>query len=281
VPEDLPDAAAAGTAYINPLTAWLMVERFCAAGVREVVITAATSTIAGHLAQLLSTRGITPIGLVRGTPGRAVAEPSLWRDVLATSDPAWPDRLRHVAGGRTDVVLDCVGGAQGALLMVFLAPGGVLVHYGLLSGEPLPRACFDGRRGTRVELFHLRETVHSMPRHELPALFGPVFEHLRAGRMLTRCAQEVPLSRRPAGKVLVACRGWLRRGRLRPALRAAGRRAGNAPAGWSGTAPAASSCPHAQDGSRRGRSTGSGGRAPAGHPGRLSRCGRGSPSPGR
>src|SRR5690625_7531889 len=98
VPEDLPDAAAAGTAYINPLTAWLMVERFCAAGVREVVITAATSTIAGHLAQLLSTRGITPIGLVRGTPGRAVAEPSLWRDVLATSDPAWPDRLRHVAG---------------------------------------------------------------------------------------------------------------------------------------------------------------------------------------
>src|SRR5699024_4610521 len=196
VPEDLPDAAA-GTAYINPLTAWLMVERFCAAGVREVVITAATSTIAGHLAQLLSTRGITPIGLVRGTPGRAVAEPSLWRDVLATSDPAWPDRLRHVAGGRTDVVLDCVGGAQGALLMEFLAPGGVLVHYGLLSGEPLPRACFDGRRGTRVELFHLRETVHSMPRHELTALFGPVFEHLRAGRLLTPCAQEVPLSRLP------------------------------------------------------------------------------------
>lgn len=215
VPEDLPDAAA-GTAYINPLTAWLMVERFCAAGVREVVITAATSTIAGHLAQLLSARGITPIGLVRGTPGREVAEPSLWRDVLATSDPAWPDRLRHVAGGRTDVVLDCVGGAQGALLMVFLAPGGVLVHYGLLSGEPLPRACFDGRRGTRVELFHLRETVHSMPRHELPALFGPVFEHLRAGRLLTPCAQEVPLSRlpdalrahrrRPAGKLLVDCR---------------------------------------------------------------------------
>src|SRR5699024_6196801 len=161
-------------------------------------------------------RGITPIGLVRGTPGREVAEPSLWRDVLATSDPAWPDRLRHVAGGRTDVVLDCLGGAQGALLMEFLAPDGVLVHYGLHSGEPLRRACFDGLRGTRVELFHLRAICASMPRHALPALFGPVFEHVRAGRLLSPSAQEVPLSRlpdamrahrrRPAGKLIVVCR---------------------------------------------------------------------------
>src|SRR5699024_9882649 len=117
VPEDLPDAAAAGTAYINPLTAWLMVERFCAARVREVV----------------------------DASGRACR-----------------DRVRQLAGGRSDVVLDCVGGAQGALLMVRLDPGGVVVHYCLQSCEPLPRACFDWRRGTRVELFLLLETVHSM-----------------------------------------------------------------------------------------------------------------------
>src|SRR5699024_8605927 len=151
VPDDLSDDVAC-FGYINPLTAWLMVERFCSAGVRAVGITAATSTIAGHLAELLSERGIAPIGLVRGTPGRSVAEPSLWRDVTSTDDSTWPVRLRTTIGDRLDVVLDCVGGPLGIALIDRLAPGGVFVHYGLLSGEPLPAECFDGRDGRRVEM---------------------------------------------------------------------------------------------------------------------------------
>lgn len=214
VPDDLPDDVAC-FGYINPLTAWLMVERFCSAGVRAVAITAATSTIAGHLAELLSERGIAPIGLVRGTPGRFVAEPSLWRDVISTDDATWPVQLRAASGDRLDVVLDCVGGPSGNPLMDQLAPGGVLVHYGLLSGEPLPAECFDGRDGKRVEMLRLRDAVHSRPRYELPALFRSTFDRLRSGRLRTRPARRVPLSALPdalrdqgdlhGGKVLVEC----------------------------------------------------------------------------
>lgn len=214
VPDSITDDQAC-FAYINPLTAWLMVERFCSTGTREVAVTAARSTIAGHLAELLDDRGVKPIGLVRGAPGRTVEKLSRWQAVIDTGDPAWPERLRRDSGGRLDVVLDCVGGPQGTVLMDQLAPGGVLVHFGLLSGEPLPADCFQRCDGKRVEMLRLRDTVHALPRGELPALFQPVFDRMGSGGLLTRAVHRVPLSELPdvlfdtsngrAGKVLVEC----------------------------------------------------------------------------
>src|SRR5699024_4094463 len=84
VPDDV-----ACFAYINPLTALLMVQRYCTGSVRHVAITAATSTIAGQLAELLNFQGIQPVGLTRGTPGRTVANPNLWREVIITGDSSW------------------------------------------------------------------------------------------------------------------------------------------------------------------------------------------------
>src|SRR5699024_12807983 len=75
VPDDIPDDVAC-FAYINPLTALLMVQRYCTGSVQHVAITAATSTIAGQLAELLDYRGIQPVGSTRGTPGRTVANPN-------------------------------------------------------------------------------------------------------------------------------------------------------------------------------------------------------------
>ncbi|MFC8710659.1 zinc-dependent alcohol dehydrogenase family protein [Streptomyces sp. NPDC057197] len=138
VPDDLPDEVAC-FAYVNPLTAVTMVERFCGPGVRHVVVTAATSAIGGQLAELLAGRGITPVGVVRGTPGRTVAEPSRWRAVIASDGPGWRERLRAETGpGGADVVLDCVGGDVGGAVHALTARAGVFVHYGLLSGTPLP-----------------------------------------------------------------------------------------------------------------------------------------------
>ncbi len=214
VPDAVPDEVAC-FAYVNPLTAHLMIERHWRADVRSVAITAATSTIADHLAQLLQLKGVTPIGLVRADARRAVTEPARWKALIDTRDPAWPARLRHESGGELGLALDCVGAEQGLTLVRALAPGAVLVHYGLLSGTPLPVACFEQPHGRRVELFRLRDLVRTWPRESLPALFSPVFEHLRAGRLVTPIARTLPLTsvpaclaaspRGPAGKVLVDC----------------------------------------------------------------------------
>lgn len=212
VPDDITDTMAC-FAYINPLTAWLMVEQSCSMRTRSVAITGATTTIAGHLAELLSTRGIQPVGIIRGTPGSTVANPDLWSDVIETSDPYWTEQVHRNHTWKFDLIFDCVGGRLGGKLMRQLAPGGVLVHYGLLSGEPLPAECFTSGEKKRVEMFRLRDRIHT-PREKLPALFTPVFEHLRAGRLHTEVAASIPLSGLPAmlkdqsrvtpGKVLIS-----------------------------------------------------------------------------
>lgn len=213
VPDDITDTVACFS-YINPLTAWLMVEQHCSAQTRHVAITGATTTIAGHLAELLSTRGIQPVGIIRGTPGSTVAHPDRWSDVIETSDPYWTEQVHRNHARKFDLIFDCVGGRLGEKLVQQLAPGGVLVHYGLLSGEPLPAECFTSGEKKRVEMFRLRDRIHTHPREKLPALFAPVFEHLRAGRLHTEVAASIPLSGLPAmlkdqsrvtsGKVLIS-----------------------------------------------------------------------------
>ncbi|MVO90372.1 alcohol dehydrogenase catalytic domain-containing protein [Streptomyces sp. p1417] len=200
VPDDLPDEVAC-FAYINPLTATLMVERFCRSGARNAVVTAATSAIAQHLAELLTDRGVKPVGVVRGTPGRAVADPTRWQTVVRTDEPGWRERLRAAAGPRgVDVAFDCVGGDVGGDVCALTADDGVFVHYGLLSGRPLPTTCASRQGGPRVELFRLRDTVQNggdgTGRH-LSRLFAPVFENLRRGRLRTTVATRVGLSELP------------------------------------------------------------------------------------
>ncbi|MGO1411659.1 NADPH:quinone reductase [Brevibacterium sp. Mu109] len=197
VPDDLDDTVAC-FAYINPLTAHLMVDRHSSDTVRSVAVTAATTTIATHLAELLNLHGIYPVGVIRGTPGSLSERPEQCSSVIDTSESGW-EQLLHGASGRSgfDVVFDCVGGSQGAALMDALVPGGVLVHYGLLSGEPLPPVCFTQGEGKRVEMFRLRDIIHAHPRERLAELFDPVFTHLRAGRLRTPVARRVSLRELP------------------------------------------------------------------------------------
>jgi NADPH:quinone reductase-like Zn-dependent oxidoreductase len=217
VPDDVPDEIAC-FAYINPLTATLMVERFCRPGVRNVVVTAATSAIGGYLAALLAERGVAPVGVVRGTPGRTVADASQRRDVIRTDDPGWRERLRTAIGRcGADVTFDCVGGGVGGAVFSLTAGSGVFVHYGLLSGMPLPAECLTTRHGAHVELFRLRDTDQRDGGQHLSGLFAPVFESLRRGRLHTAVGTRVGLTglaehfKRPAagttGKTLIDPQG--------------------------------------------------------------------------
>lgn len=197
VPEDLSDAIACFS-YINPLTAFLMVQRHCSGTVRNVAMTAASSTIATQIAELLNLQGIHPVGIVRGRSGWGPQNPERWRSIIDTSTPGWEDDLLDAAGpSGFDVIFDCVGGPQGLMLMRTLTSGGLLVHYGLLSGEPLPAECFTYGENKRVEMFRLRDTIHAQPRESLAELFAPVFDHLRQGRLGTRTARHVALADLP------------------------------------------------------------------------------------
>lgn len=133
VPDALDDHAAA-TAYVNPLTAWLMLhdEARVAPGMR-IGIDAAGSAIGRMLVRLAAAAGAEPIAIVRHPRSLALLEGEPVARALVLPEDAAPDALVAALGGRRlDVALDAVGGAHGRALTQALASGGLLLHYGLL-----------------------------------------------------------------------------------------------------------------------------------------------------
>lgn len=158
----------AALAYINPLTAVRMVQAHAAGSPRPAVaVNAAASAIGGMLARLLHGRGIRPVALVRGDAARPAVSGPEWAGAISTDRPGWERDLERLTGGGPDVVYDAVGGDEGARLARVLRAGGRLVHYGLLSGLPLPGDLARSRPDVRIVLFRLRDWVHAAPREEV------------------------------------------------------------------------------------------------------------------
>ncbi|WP_336715505.1 zinc-dependent alcohol dehydrogenase family protein [Arthrobacter sp. USHLN218] len=202
VPVDIDDAAAA-TAYINPLTAVRMVTQHADSGdVRTAVVNAAGSAISGTIARLLRQRGIRTIGLGRHPEPQTHKRAGYWTEYLDTSREIGLRRLMHQdLLSEIDLAFDCVGGDEGTLLATSLREGGRLIHYGLLSGQPLSPFLQHQRPDIRIEYFRLRDWVHTTRREDLLKAFAEVFELIRQGHLRTDIRAEFPL-----GKALEAIR---------------------------------------------------------------------------
>lgn len=168
VPDDITDDEAA-TAYINPLTAILMLDDLEVHPGARVGITAAGSTIGRMLVRILSARGIEPIAIVR-TPRANHDELREFGEVL----------LENHALPQLDAGLDAVGGAVAHSLARAIRPGGSLVHYGLLSGQPLTNPGH-----AKLKLFRLKDRVNPMSQTQFHSAISRCFEEIRQGRART------------------------------------------------------------------------------------------------
>ncbi|ARZ72207.1 alcohol dehydrogenase [Streptomyces albireticuli] len=204
----------AATSYINPLTALLMLRQYVipaggggAAGAADaprvteapgVVVNAAASAIGRMTIRMLNREGVEPVAVVRHPRGRERLAGLRTAAVLCTSDTAvreaLPAVVREAAGGRPPaVVLDAVGGPEGGDLARALAPGGTLVHYGLLSGRPLPAALAAERPDVRIVLFRLRDWVHTAEAAPLADAFARAQHLVADGTAATSVAHVLPL----------------------------------------------------------------------------------------
>ena len=140
VPGDLPDEAAAQL-FVNPLTAWLLLQAVPDLGPGDALVqTAGASAVARVAAALAVRQGARVVAVVRSDAHlehiRALgAEP-----VVASEDTAEAQTaLREAVGeGGARAVFDPVAGEAGALALSALGDGGVHVVYGALGGAPLP-----------------------------------------------------------------------------------------------------------------------------------------------
>ncbi|MFC5931549.1 zinc-dependent alcohol dehydrogenase family protein [Cryobacterium melibiosiphilum] len=172
-------------AFINPMTALGLIERHIRNS-RPVVVTAAASAIADHIAAVLHSRGVPVIGVVRGP--RPVRRPHLWNAVIDTGQTAWRNELQ-LATKDCDIIFDAIGGpAAVAIANVVVAPN--LVSYGLLSGWPIQSKLLPS--ATLLNYFHLRADVHSNSKSTLEGRFERVFDLVQAGVLTTHVAKRFP-----------------------------------------------------------------------------------------
>lgn len=181
VPSDISDEQAA-MAYVNPLTARLMVQTLSPRSGDRIGITAGASAIARMLIRLLASAGAQPVAIVRSPTACAALhnEPA----EVVQDDMVLP----QMSAG-----LDAVGGAAGARLAAAIRPGGHLIHYGLLSGHSLSSAVL-AQAKVAVRLFRLRDWVHGTSRRELQTAMAETFDDIRKGLTTSLITGDFPLS---------------------------------------------------------------------------------------
>lgn len=162
VPKALPDEQAA-TFFVNPATALIMTRYVLRVPRGAWLLQTAAGSALGRMVIRLGRRyGFRTLNVVRR---REQGEELLHQGadaVVCTGDEPLSEKVREITqGAGVPFALEAVGGATGSeVVRSALAPGGRMLVYGALSGEPLtfdPRALIVGQK--RVEGFWLGDWV--------------------------------------------------------------------------------------------------------------------------
>lgn len=140
----LPDAVSdedAAQLFVNPLTAWLMMEELGLNDGDWLLQTGATSQVGRLVIQLARRRGLRTVNLVRRQTARSELE-ALGADAVVVATPesdahAIREHIRDVTGGGAHGAVDAVAGAVGSVAATCLAERATMLVYGKLSREPL------------------------------------------------------------------------------------------------------------------------------------------------
>jgi len=112
-----------------------------------VLVTAAAGGIGSALVQLARAAGKRVIALVSTKEKAAFSLRVGASAAVATADSDWHQRLNDATDGHgADLVLDAVAGARFPTLLQHVAPLGLAVLYGYLTGWPESAAVFDAMR---------------------------------------------------------------------------------------------------------------------------------------
>lgn len=140
VPDEVADEDAAQL-FVNPLTAWLMLEELGLGEGGWLLQTGATTQVGRLVIQLARRRGIRTLNVARREDAREELEALGADEVLvatAASDArSFRKRVFEITGGGAHGAVDAVAGKVGGLAARALAEGATMLVYGGLSGEPI------------------------------------------------------------------------------------------------------------------------------------------------
>src|SRR5262245_4594402 len=187
VPDDLPDEQVASF-FVNPATALVMTRWVLRVRAGSWLLqTAAGSALGRMLIRLGKHAGFRTLNLVRRR--EQVQELlQLGADaVICTGDEDVQKRVLELTQAHgAPYAVECVGGVTGLHAVRALGPGGRLLVYGTLSGEPIPldpRFLIGGQK--RLEGFWLSDWVRDQGVFTMLKLFRRIIALMRAGVLTT------------------------------------------------------------------------------------------------
>lgn len=196
VPADLSDAQAA-TFFVNPATALALTRHVLKVPQGGWLLQSAASGALGTMIVRLGKRfGFRTINVVR-KPEQIATLKSLGADEVLLDHEDLPARIREIVGSQgVPFAIDPVGGELGSRILNCVAPGGRMIVYGSLSGQPIQVDCrglIAG--GQQIEGFWLGRWAKQQPIPRLLRLFREIRALMREGILTTESIEEFPLDR--------------------------------------------------------------------------------------
>lgn len=186
---------------VNPGTAWHMLTRFVSLKAGDWVLqNAGTSAVGHHVIRLARRLGVRTVSIVRRVEH---VEPlrALGADAVAVDGPGLAERIAELVGAAPiPLALDAVAGASTQVLARAVGEGGVVVVYGVLSGNA---AHFDAAdvlfRNVAIRGFWFSAWFRSASASERQGLYQELFPLLADGTLTVPIEASYPLDQvRPA-----------------------------------------------------------------------------------
>jgi len=121
-----------------PLSAMALLDTYGVDAPDFIVQNAANGAVGKTLAKVAKARGKNVLNLVRSDEAVRELESHGIPGAIATSAADWRDRVKAaLGGGKVRAAIDSIGGKASGDLCSLIAPGGKLVAFGSMSGEPM------------------------------------------------------------------------------------------------------------------------------------------------
>lgn len=193
IPEGMPDEVAC-QAVVNPLTAYLMIEKSGLKKGEWLLLTAGASAFGKFAIQMAKEKGIKVACTVRLDSQKEFLE-KLGADLVINTEK---EKLQKVVPDKTDggvhVVFDAVGGVLGAKALASLRKDGLMMVFGSLSLENIPlNSGLMIFKTLRIEGFWLTSLMQEMEQTERSNAFMNVFKFLMNKTSQIDVAEKYPL----------------------------------------------------------------------------------------
>ncbi|MCH7412270.1 zinc-dependent alcohol dehydrogenase family protein [Belliella sp. R4-6] len=193
VPEGMSDEIAC-QAFVNPLTAYGMIEKSGLGSGDWLLITAGASAFGKLAIQMASQKGINVACTIRNDKQKSLLEGLGAKLVINTEKEKLQKVIAEKIDGGIHVVFDAVGGVLGARALASLRANGTMMVFGLLSLENIPlNSGLLIFKNLKVEGFWLTTWIESLDRTAREKAFKTIFTYLLSEKVKVDVQATYPL----------------------------------------------------------------------------------------